>query len=138
MPLSVANGVTAGACYLASVAIGVLANLVLRQGLLSWVPWAAAFALYPAFLSYGGWGGATEGSPPQPAMVVLAAVLGIGVHVLRSLWGFVPDHADGWTYLPLRIGLRIGAGRLLTAAAVWCGLTVLAMAFVGTYVGFEQ
>ena len=59
----------------------------LRGGLLSWLPWAASFALYPAFLSYGGWGGQALGNPPEVAMVVLAAALGVGVHVLCALPG---------------------------------------------------
>ena len=40
-----------------ALAIGLLGNVALRRGLFSWVPWAASYALYPAFLSYGGWGG---------------------------------------------------------------------------------
>ena len=82
----------------------------------SWVPWAAAFALYPAFLSYGGWGGQERGAPPEIAVTVLAAVLGVGVHLLTSLWGLVADNEDNWTYLPLRLGRRIGASRLLWVA----------------------
>ena len=38
-------------------------------------------------------------------MVVLAALLGVGVHLLRSIWGLVADDEDGWTYLPLRSGV---------------------------------
>lgn len=138
VPLAISTGVTAGCLYLASVAIGLLGNLVLRQGVFSWVTWAASYALLPAYLSYGGWGGAAVGPPPEPVMVVLAALLGIGVHVLRALWGLVADHADGWTYLPLRLGLRIGAGRLLLVASVYTGLVVVALAVAGTYVGLSQ
>ena len=36
--------------------------------LLSWLPWAVSFALYPAYLSYGGWGGGAQGGPPTVAM----------------------------------------------------------------------
>jgi len=71
VPLSVANGLYAAAAYLASLAIGLAGQWVwLRKGFFSWVPWAAAYALYPAFLSYGGWGGQERGAPrswpPQP------------------------------------------------------------------------
>lgn len=138
VPLAVATGITAGSCYLLSVAIGLLGNVALRKGLLSWVPWAASFALYPAYLSYGGWGGRYEGSPPEVAMVVLFALLGIGVHVLRALWGLVPDNKDGWTYLPLRLGLRLGAARLLTITSVYLGAVLLGLAFAGTSVGLSQ
>ncbi|WP_166391039.1 UbiA family prenyltransferase [Nocardioides ochotonae] len=138
VPLSVATGVTAGLCYLVSLAIGMLGNLVLRRGLLSWLPWAASYALYPAYLSYGGWGGADTGSAPEPVMVVLAAFLGIGVHLLVSLWGLVPDNADGWRSLPLRLGLRLGASRLLTVATVYLLLVLGALGVVGIQVGLAR
>lgn len=138
VPLSVSVGITAGSCYLVSVAIGLLGNVVLRRGLLSWVPWAASFALYPAYLSYGGWGGRFEGSPPEVGMVALFAALGIGVHVLRALWGLVPDNKDGWTYVPLRLGLRLGAARLLTVTTVYLVAVLVGLAFVGTSVGLSR
>jgi len=138
VPLAISTGITAGCLYLASVGIGLLGNVVLRQGLLSWLPWAASYALLPGYLSYGGWGGEALGEPPEPVIVVLAALLGIGVHVLRALWGLVPDNADGWTYLPLRLGLRLGATRLLVVASVYVALVVVALAVAGTYVGLSK
>lgn len=135
VPLSVANGVRAGVVYDVSVVLGVLGNLALRRGLLSWLPWAAAFALYPAFLSLGGWGGATSGPAPNPAMVAVSALLGVGVHLLCSVWGLVPDHEDGWRTIPLRIGLHLGAGRLLSLATLWIGACLVVLAFLGTYQG---
>ena len=72
--------------------------------------------LYPAFLSYGGWGGQYRGDPPEILMTVLAALLGIGVHFLRALWGLVPDNAEGWTYLPAEA--RAAAGRLPAAVGL--------------------
>ena len=137
VPLSLSNGITAGTVYLVSLAVGFLGNLTLRTGVLSPVPWAVAFALYPAFLSFGGWGNHAEGSAPQPAMVVLAALLGVGVHVLTSLWGLVADHEDGWTYLPLRIGMKLGAARLLVVTSTYLALVVAAMIITGTLVGLE-
>lgn len=137
VPLAVSHGTTAGLLYLGSVLIGLLGNLTLRTGVLSFVPWAAAYATYPAFLSYGGWGGVGTGEAPEPAMVLLAALLGVGVHLLTALWGLVADHEDGWTYLPLRLGLRLGAARLLAVAAVYLGLVAVAMAFVGTTSGLS-
>lgn len=138
VPLAVSNGVTAGCAYLASVAAGVVGNVVLRGGLLSWLPWAVAFGLYPAFLSYGGWGGQAEGSPPEVAMVVLAALLGVGVHVLCALPGLVADHEDGVRHLPLRIALKIGATRLLVLAIAWTVLTVVGMLVVANSVGLSR
>ena len=138
VPLAVSNGVTAGVTYLLSLLVGLLGNLALRTGFLSWLPWAAAFALYPAFLSYGGWGGETTGGPPEPLLAGLAALLGIGVHFLTALWGLVADNEDGWTYLPLKLGLRLGAGRLLAVTVVYIVAVLVGLAFAGTYVGLRQ
>lgn len=138
VPLAVSNGVTAGCFYLASVGLGLMGNVVLRQGWLSWVTWAAAYALYPGFLSYGGWGGQTTGNPPEIPMVVLAALLGVGVHVLCALPGLVADHEDGVRHLPLRIALKIGATRLLVVALAWTALTLVGLLLVGHAVGLSQ
>lgn len=139
VPLAVAHGVYAGIAYLASVAIGALGQWpALRRSVLSWVPWAAAFALYPAFLSYGGWGGQERGAPPEVLVTVLAAVVGIGVHLLTALWGLVADNDDGWRYLPLRLGVRIGAARLLWVAVAWIVVGLLATAYAASAVGLSQ
>src|SRR5690606_14545890 len=131
------TGITAGINYLISVMIGPLANVALRQGLFSWVPWALSFALYPAYISYGGWGGDAEGPPPEAVMTLLAALLGVGVHFLRSIWGLVADNEDGWTYLPLRLGLRFGATKLLMLTSVYLVLVVAGLAVAGTVVGLS-
>ncbi len=138
VPLSVANGVTAGSLYLATVGVGMVGNVVLRRGWLSWAPWAVAYAGYPAFLSYGGWGGEAAGEPPQPAMVALAAALGVGVHVLCALPGLVADHEDGHRHLPLRVALKIGATRLLVLALAWVVLAVVGLLVVGNSVGLSR
>jgi 4-hydroxybenzoate polyprenyltransferase len=139
VPLSVGNGLYAGAAYLISLAIGLAGQWVrLRKGFLSWLPWAASYALYPAFISYGGWGGQERGAPPELLMTGLAALLGIGVHFLTALWGLVPDNEDRWTYLPLKLGLKIGASRLLWVAGTWTVLVLVGLAFAGTYVGLSQ
>ena len=139
VPLAVGNGVYAATAYLASLAIAVLGTWSwIRKGFLSWLPWAASYALLPAFLSYGGWGGQDNGSPPEILVTVLAAALGIGVHFLRALWGLVPDNADGWTYLPLRFGLRLGASRLLWVAGLYTAGVLVALAFAATSVGLTQ
>ena len=139
VPLAVANGRYAGSAYLVSLAIGLLGQWVwLRKGFLSWLPWAASYALYPAFLSYGGWGGQEKGAPPELLITGLAALLGIGVHLLTALWGLVPDNEDRWTYLPLKLGLKIGASRLLWVAGTYTVLVLVGLAFAGTNVGLTQ
>jgi 4-hydroxybenzoate polyprenyltransferase len=138
VPLSITTGITAGAIYLVSVCVGMLGNVVLRTGFFSWVTWAISFALLPAYLSYGGWGGQAVGEPPEPAITILAALLGVGVHFMRAVWGLVADHEDGWTYLPLKLGLKLGATRLLALSTfVTVGIAV-AIGIVGYNVGLSQ
>jgi hypothetical protein len=60
------------------------------------------------------------------------------VHLLTALWGLVADNEDGWTYLPLKLGLKIGASRLLWVAGTYTVLVLVALAFAGTYVGLAQ
>ncbi len=138
VPLAITTGIKAGCLYLASVAVGLLGNVVLRTGLFSWWSWAASFALLPAYLSYGGWGGQAEGNPPEPAIVVLAALLGIGVHFMRAVWGLVADHEDGWTYLPLKLGLKLGATRLLALSTVYTAIIAILIAVMGAKVGLSK
>ena len=138
VPLSLSSGIDAGLAYLLALVVGVLGNRVLRTGRLSWVPWALAFALYPAYLSYGGWGGSAQGEPPTIAMTVAAAFLGVGVHVLVALHGLVDDNRAGRRHLPLRLALRIGAPRLLFLTGVYCALLVGVIAIIGTTVGLSQ
>ena len=138
IPLAVSNGVGAGCAYLASLGIGLVSNVVLRRGLFSWVTWAASFALYPAFLSYGGWAGESTGNPPEVAVVVLSALLGVGVHVLSALPGLVADHEDGYRHLPLRLALKLGATKLLVLALAWTVLVLVGLLLVGNTVGLSR
>ena len=70
-------------------------------------------------------------------MVGLAALLGIGVHFLTALWGLVADNEDGWTYLPLRAGLVLGAGKLLVVTLIYLALVVAALAYFGNSIGLH-
>ncbi len=47
------------------------------------------------------------------------------MHFLTALWGLVPDNEDGWTYLPLKLGLKIGASRLLWVAGTYTVLVLV-------------
>lgn len=138
VPLAVAHGVWAGLAYLGAVAAGMLGNLVLRHGVLSWWSWAVGFALYPALLSYGGWAGTGSETPPEIVVTLLAALLGVCVHVLVALPGLVLDHENGRRHLPLRIALRIGAARLLWATLVATGLVLAGLLVAGAQVGLRQ
>lgn len=138
VPLSLSSGTEAGLAYLLSLAVGVVGDRLWGASVLSWVPWMLAFALYPAYLSYGGWGGGSQGDPPTTAMTVTAGLLGIGVHVLCSLRGLVDDNRTGRRHLPLRLALRVGAPRLLVLAGLWCALCVGLLVVVGSTVGLSQ
>ena len=138
VPLALGNGVTAGCAYLLSVAVALLGNLVLRRTAFSWLPWAASYGLLPAFLSYGGWGGQAEGDPPTVVVTVLAALLGVAVHVLLALPDLVDDNADGLRHLPLRLGLRTGAPRLLWITVAVTVFLAASLVVAGDTVGLRQ
>lgn len=138
IPLSISVGVTAGTFYLASLVIGIIGNVALRRGRFSPLPWMASYALYPFYLSYGGFGGAAEGAAPHVAMVVTAALLGLGVHFLRAIWGLVEDDQDGWTYFPLVLGRRLGATRLLVVATAYTATVVAVLLILGASIGLRQ
>jgi hypothetical protein len=135
VPLAVANGRLAAAAYLTLVAVLAVGNRLLGATLLSFAPWVVAFALYPAFLAYGGWNGSGTTTPPTPVLVGLGAALGLGVHVLLALPGLVRDHALGRRSLPLRLALRTGTPRLLVIASTWTAVVVAAILIAGRTVG---
>lgn len=137
VPLSISNGQRAGAAYLVALLIGLAGNRFLRGSVLSFLPWVLSFGLYPAFLAYGGWNGVGSDSPPQPAMIVLAGLLGLGVHILRALPGLVADNEDGLRHLPLRIALRTGATKLLVTAGLFTGVVAVAILIAGQAVGLR-
>ncbi|MBF4161481.1 UbiA family prenyltransferase [Nocardioides acrostichi] len=138
VPLAFSNGRVAGSLYLLGLLVGVLGTVLVRRTILSFVPWAASFALYAGFLSYGTWPGREPGAAPSLGMVVLFALLGIGVHVLTALWGLVDDDSDGYSYLPLRLGRVLGATRLLAVTVAYIAVVLVAMVIVGSAVGLRS
>lgn len=138
VPLAASHGLWAGSAYLATLVVGVAGNLLLRHTWFSWWSWAVAFALYPAFLSYGGWAGQGSTTPPEIVVTVLAALLGVCVHVLVALPGLVLDHEAGRRHLPLRIALRTGAPRLLWLTLAATGLVLAGLLAAGAQVGLRQ
>lgn len=135
VPLSLSVGSRAGGAYLIALLIGLVANRALRGSVLSFLPWVLQFGLYPAYLAYGGWNGQGADTPPTVVMTLLAGLLGLGVHVLRALPGLVRDNQDGLRSLPLRIGLRTGAPRLLLLAGVFTGVVLVALLIAGRAIG---
>ena len=138
VPLAISHGVWAGISYLAALGIGLLGNLVLRRGRLSWVTWAVSFALYPAFLAYGGFAGDGQDTPPEIVITVLAAALGVCVHVLVALPGLVLDNENDMRHLPLRLALRVGAAKLLWGTIVVTALVLVGLLVTGAQIGLRQ
>lgn len=138
VPLAMSHGLWAGSSYLGALLVAVGGGRLLGNGWLSWLPWAASYALYPAFLAYGGWAGQGLTTPPEISVTVLAALLGVCVHVLTSLPGLVADHEAGRRHLPLRIALRTGAPRLLWATGAAAAVVVGALLYAGSQVGLRQ
>jgi len=138
VPLALGSGVTAGCAYLLSVAVALLGNVALRRTAWSFLPWAVSYGLLPAFLSYGGWGGQADGDPPTVVMTVLAALLGVAVHVLLALPDLVDDNADGLRHLPLRLALRTGAPRLMVVTIVVTVFLAASIVVAGLTVGLRQ
>jgi 4-hydroxybenzoate polyprenyltransferase len=135
VPLAVAHGRRAGATYLAVLVVAAVGDRFLHARVLSFVPWVVSFALYPAFLAYGGWNGVGATTPPTPVMIALFAALGLGVHVLLSLPGLVDDHEEGERSLPMVIALRTGTPRLLVGAGVLTAAVVVGILIAGRTVG---
>jgi hypothetical protein len=138
VPLSLGNGLTAGAGYLLAVAAGLLGNVAFRRTVLSWLPWAVSFGLLPAFLSYGGWGGQADGDPPTVVMSVLSALLGVCVHFLLALPDLVEDNEDGLRHLPLRVALHTGAPRLMVISVVVTVFVSASLVVAAATVGLRQ
>lgn len=138
VPLSVANGTAAGVAHLLSVLAACAYNTRLKLTALSWLPWAVSFGLLPAFLSYGGWGGGVHGGPPTWTVTILAALLGVGVHVVSSLTDLVGDNENGVRSIPVRIALRTGAAKLLYASSLFTALTLAGLVVAGLTVGLRQ
>ncbi len=138
VPLSISNGTAAGIAHLLSVLAAWIYCTRIKTTRLSFLPWAVSFALLPAFLSYGGWGGGLHGGPPTILMTVLAGLLGIGVHVLLSVQDLVGDNKIGLRTFPLLLALKIGAGKLLAVAAVFTLAVLGAMVAAGLSSGLTQ
>jgi 4-hydroxybenzoate polyprenyltransferase len=138
IPLSVANGTRAGIAHLGAVVAAWLYHLWFKKSWLSWLPYAVSFGLLPAFLSYGGWGGGSHGGPPTIELTVLAALLGVGIHVLTVLPDLVEDRETGVRHLPLRLALRIGAPRLLYLAGAYTLLVAAGIVWAALTVGLRQ
>ncbi|MFF3017658.1 UbiA family prenyltransferase [Streptomyces sp. NPDC057939] len=116
--LSVACGPGAAAAHLVGVAAAWAYNLRLKATAASWLPYALAFGLLPAFVTLG-----LPGAPwPPPWLTCAAALLGAGAHFANVLPDIADDLATGIRGLPQRLGARwsAAAAALLVAASTVC------------------
>ncbi|MFI6447679.1 UbiA family prenyltransferase [Kitasatospora sp. NPDC050543] len=125
VPLSLANGAAAGAAHLAGVAAAWAYNLGVKRTVLSWLPYALAFALLPALITMALPGG------PWPHWWAMAggALLGVGAHAANVLPDIDDDLAAGVRGLPQRLGA--GGARALAAAALLAASALLALGPAG-------
>jgi 4-hydroxybenzoate polyprenyltransferase len=138
VPLAMSTGTEAGTAYLLSVLVGWIGTRLFRKSILSWVPITLSFALLPAFLSYGGYGGGSQGDPPTIAMTIAAGLLGFGVHFAMSLPDLVGDNTTGMNHLPLRVAKKVGAARLLWGTGAYLVLAVVVIGWVSAGAGLRQ
>ena len=124
IPLSLQNGTEAGMFLLSTLVVGFVHNRWLHRTALSWVGWSATFALLAYFVTLGGWGNQADGSQPLTSFVVLCAALGVCVHFLTSLPDLVVDNQARVRHLPLLVGLRLGAPKLMVVTIVATVLVV--------------
>ncbi|MFJ5925888.1 UbiA family prenyltransferase [Kitasatospora sp. NPDC092948] len=103
--LSAACGIAAATVHLVAVAAGWAYNLRLKATRWSWLPYALAFALLPAFVTL-----ALPGRP-WPAASVLGAgsLLGVSAHFANVLPDLAADRAANIRGLPQRAGARASA-----------------------------
>ncbi|MBV9830364.1 MAG: UbiA family prenyltransferase [Marmoricola sp.] len=118
IPLALQNGTSAGLFLLATLAVGYVHNRWLHRTMLSWVGWAATFALLSWFVCLSGFDRGAGGSAPLTWFTVLCAVLGVCVHFLTSLPDLVRDNTARVRHLPLRVALHTGATKLLVISSV--------------------
>ncbi|MCX5192625.1 UbiA family prenyltransferase [Streptomyces sp. NBC_00249] len=121
VPLSLAAGAAAGAAHLVGVAAAWAYNLRLKGTAASWLPYALAFGLLPAFVTLG-----LPGAPwPPPWLTAAAALLGAGAHFANVLPDIADDLATGVRGLPQRLGARRSAA--LAALLVLGSTTALVL-----------
>lgn len=115
VPLSLASSLLGGLAYLGWVALATLYNLRLKATALSVLPYAAAFALLPAFITLG-----LPMHPLPPYWATLAGgLIGAGAHFTQALPDIETDLREGVRGLPQLIGPRwsVAAASLLLGAA---------------------
>jgi 4-hydroxybenzoate polyprenyltransferase len=121
VPLSLASGPAAGAAHLTGVVSALAYNAFLKRTCWSWLPYALAFGLLPAFVTLG-----LPGHPWPPGwLLAAAALLGVGAHLTNVLPDIDADLAEGVRGLPHRLGHA--RSRALAALALLSASVLLAL-----------
>jgi 4-hydroxybenzoate polyprenyltransferase len=131
VPLSLALGVTAGACHLLAVGAALAYDFGLKRTVWSWLPYAVAFGLLPIVV----WLVSPQGGLPPSWLVLAGAFLGIGAHGANVLPDYDRDRTTGTLGLPQRLDLRVL--RLATAATLLAALALLTFGPPGRPVAWE-
>ena len=118
LALSGALGWPGGGAALVATACGWAYNLGLKATVLSWLPYAIAFGMFPAVATLS----ASAPRWPAPWALAAGALLGVAAHLANVLPDLGQDAATGVRGLPHRLGPKAtalgGAGLLLAASAV--------------------
>ena len=120
--LSLWCGVVAGLVHLGCVSAGWAYNLGLKATVWSWTPYAVAFGGIAVFVTLAG----PAAALPPAWIPVVAALLGVGAHLVNALPDLADDEATGVRGLPHRLGPRrtrlaavvvLGGASLIVAVA---------------------
>jgi 4-hydroxybenzoate polyprenyltransferase len=118
VPLSLANGLAAGAVHLAGVGLATIYNAGLKSTPASVIPYLAAFGLLPAFITLG-----LHPSHLPPAWATGgAALLAGGAHFTQVLPDIEAERRLGIRGLPHLLGVR---GSTFAAALLLAGSALL-------------
>ncbi|MBO3090223.1 UbiA family prenyltransferase [Cellulomonas dongxiuzhuiae] len=101
--LSVPTGAAALLAHATAVTMGWAYNLGLKSTAASWLPYAVAFALFPAFVVLAG----PDDAVPAGWLLAVGALLGVGAHLANVLPDLEDDAATGVRGLPHRWGRRV-------------------------------
>jgi 4-hydroxybenzoate polyprenyltransferase len=118
VPLSLANGLAAGAVHLAAVGLATIYNAGLKSTPASALPYLVCFGLAPAFVTLG----LHPGHLPPAWASGGAALLGAGAHFTQVLPDIEADRRLGIRGLPQLLGVR---GSTVTAALLLAGSALL-------------
>lgn len=100
--LSLACGLVAGLIHLGCVVAGWSYNLGVKATILSWAPYAVAFAGLPVFIALA----APGANAPAWWVPAAGALLGVGAHLLNVLPDLADDEATDVRGLAHRLGPR--------------------------------